>query len=144
VPAWSFAAFEIARLLRAGAWFIAQTVGDDNYPELNRRLEGPATRWRAEGDASPPSFEDAGLEVVERREAKPAAVFRDIGAVTYYLNAVPWQISGFSVAAYRNRLRRLHSEILRDGGVQTHYHRHFVVARKHARNGEGAADEAVG
>lgn len=126
----SFSAEEISRLLRPNGTFISQLVGDDNYPHLNSCLQGAPTVWLSPGRPKPRTLEEAGLEVLERREAKPSAVFKDIGAIVYYLKAVPWQIADFDVESYRDRLRRLQEEIQDTAGLQTHSHRHLVVARK--------------
>ncbi|HEY1687152.1 MAG TPA: hypothetical protein VGG19_20495 [Tepidisphaeraceae bacterium] len=125
-----FSSEEVARLLQPGGIFISQLVGGDNYPHLNSRLEGPHTVWTLLGGPNPPTLEDSGLDVFERREAKPRAVFKDVGAIVYYLKAVPWQIAGFDVERYRDRLRCLHEEMQNTGGLHTHYHRRFTVARK--------------
>jgi SAM-dependent methyltransferase len=126
----SFSSEEVARMLRPGGLFISQLVGEDNYPDLNRGLHGRATVWFPHDGPKPPALEDFGLEVLERREAKPASLFKDIGAIVYYLRAVTWQIEDFSVERYLDRLRHLHGEIQNSGGLRTHYHRHLIVARK--------------
>jgi SAM-dependent methyltransferase len=126
----SYSSEEIARLLRPGGTFIAQLVGENNYPHLNERLQGPRTVWLPPGGPRPPTLEEFGLDVIERREAKPRSIFKDIGAIVYYLKAVPWQIADFGVEPYLERLRSLHGEMLETGGLCTHRHRHLVVARK--------------
>jgi SAM-dependent methyltransferase len=126
----SYASEEVARLLRPGGTFISQLVGEDNYPHLNSCLHGPRTIWIPPGSPKPPSLEEYGLDVLERLEAKPRSIFKDIGAIVYYLNAVPWQIADFDVERYLDRLRRLYEEMQNTCGLQTHHHRHFVVARK--------------
>ena len=125
----SFAAREVARVLKPGGWFMAQLVGHDNHRELNEALGGPMTVW---GDLRQlaPTLEEAGLEIVDRREDKPGATFRDIGAVVSYLLAVPWQIADFSIVMYRERLLKLHERMLEDHGLRTHAHRHLIVAHK--------------
>jgi len=128
----SFSATEIARLLRPGGHFVAQLVGEDNFVGLNEHLHGPRTIWRR-ADELPPSLEQAGLVVLDRREEKPSARFTDIGAIVYYLKAVPWQIADFSVTAYKDRLVRLHEFILNHGGFEVHAHRQLIVATKPGR-----------
>ncbi len=72
----------------------------------------------------------AGLAVVEQLEAFPETRVADIGAVVYYLRAIPWQIEGFTVEGYRVKLLALHSQILRDNGLTLHSHRFYIEARK--------------
>ena len=83
--------------------------GHDNL-RLNERLQddvafefidwGPAVAVQ--------QLQAAGLAVVEQLEAFPETRVADIGAVVYYLRAIPWQIEGFTVEAYRDKLLALH------------------------------------
>jgi SAM-dependent methyltransferase len=126
----SYSSGEVARLLRPGGLFLSQLVGEDNYPHLNARLGGIGTVWIPPGSPPPPTLEQHGLQVLERQEARPKSIFKDIGAIVYYLKAVPWQIADFSVEAYMNPLRELHKQMRDSGGLQTHYHRRLLLARK--------------
>lgn len=126
----SYSSEEVTCPLLPGGIFISQLVGEDNYPHLNRRLRGPHTVWFPPGSPKPSTLEEFGLDVLERQEAKPQSIFKDIGAIVYYLKAVPWQITDFDVERYRDHLRRLHEEMQDTGGLRTHYHRRLVVARK--------------
>ena len=56
-----------------------------------------------------------------------------MGAIVYYLKAVPWQIPDFSVEKYKDRLWRLHKSVALAGGFKAHAHRHLIVARKPER-----------
>lgn len=68
---------------------------------------GGRPRHRAAGHAGIPGG-SAGLRIRRAAEAHPQVTFTDIGAVVFQLRAVEWQIPGFTVAAYRHALRRLH------------------------------------
>ena len=72
----------------------------------------------------------AGFQIIDQREEFPETVFRDIGAVVYYLKAVPWQIPDFSVDTYRTRLRSLHERIEADGGLRIPGRLFYVEATK--------------
>lgn len=45
-----------------------------------------------------------------------------------YLRITPWQINGFDVAAYRERLLTLHRRVQAEGGLATRVHCFFVAA----------------
>ena len=55
----------------------------------------------------------AGLTIVDVQEWSGHLSFTDLGAVVYYLKAVPWLVPGFSVATHAEQLltlqRRLES-----------------------------------
>ena len=75
-------------------------------------------------------LEDAGFEILEQTEAWPVTRFSDVGAIVYYLKAIPWQISDFSVEKYWPVLQKVHQQIQRDGFVEVRGHYFFIVAQK--------------
>jgi hypothetical protein len=72
----------------------------------------------------------AGSKVVEQREEFPATRFYDAGAIVFYLKAVPWQISDFTVEKYLDALLRVHERIQRDGFVDVRGHCFLILAEK--------------
>lgn len=128
----SYSPDEVLRVLKSGGRFITQQVGSQNDVELNRLLGAPPedeyAHWNL--DFAARELEVAGFQLTEQQEDFPPARFFDIGAVVYYLKAVPWQIPGFSVERYRDALLTLHSTIERDGYVDVSTHRFLIVARK--------------
>lgn len=123
---------EVWRVLRPGGTFITQQVGGEDDLDLNRLLgadaEHPYAHWTAAYAAR--ELRTAGFEVLDQREAFPFTRFYDIGAIVYYLKAVPWQIPDFSVERYRDQLRALHERITREGYVDIRNHRFLLIARK--------------
>jgi len=80
---------------------------------------------------------EAGFRIVAQQEAYPDAVFTDIGAVVYYLRAVPWQIAGFSVEANHAGLLDMHRRIVAEGGLRVQEHYFIIEAVK--ASGDSAA-----
>jgi SAM-dependent methyltransferase len=121
---------EMRRLLAPGGRFVTQQVGGQQYYELNDLLGVPdrigARRWNLTFAVR--QLEADGLRILDAREEFPESVFRDIGAVAYYLKAVPWQIPDFTIEGYRNRLRTVHERIAREGGLRVHGHSFFIEA----------------
>lgn len=129
----SYCATEVFRMLRTGGRFITQQVGGDNYPELIEHLGGSGPNWEPDpGAPTPPTLRDAGFVAVDVQEDKPRSVFRDIGAIVYYLRAVPWHIVDFDVVHYDAALRGLHDYIESHGGLETHHHLYLINATKPA------------
>jgi hypothetical protein len=73
-------------------------------------------------------LEGAGLEVVAGQEAFPETAFYDIGAVVYYLRAIPWQVPDFRVEKYTRTLRALHCQIKQEGQWVVRGHRFYLEA----------------
>jgi len=128
----SFAAGEVWRVLKHGGRFITQQVGAKIHLRLNELLQDEVASsygdWVLEKAVG--ELEGCGFEILEQREEYPKTVFLDIGAIVYYLRAIPWQIPGFSVAAYRGRLRAVHELIREEGGLVVFSHLFYVEAHK--------------
>jgi SAM-dependent methyltransferase len=128
----SFSAQEVCRVLRPGGRFITQQVGGRDNVRLNRLL-GARGGHESDGwalDHAVRHLEAAGLRIVERREEFPETIVSDVGAVVYYLRAIPWQIADFSVEKYREPLAALHDQIRDDGSLVLTSHRFFVEGVK--------------
>lgn len=123
---------ELLRLTKPGGAFITQQVGGEDDLDLNRLLGAddthPYAHWTAEYAAG--ELRDAGWDVQDQREAFSFTRYFDVGAIVYYLKAVPWQIEDFTVEGYRDRLWDLHQHIGREGYVDVRNHRFLLVARK--------------
>jgi SAM-dependent methyltransferase len=132
----AFRASEVARLLQPGGRFLTQQVGERNNGELNRWLQkeepaGPAGQEEASWRQKAVDYlVQAGLEVIVEREEYPLAAFGDIGAIVYYLKAVPWQVRGFTVETHYAQLRALHEQIQTAGSFPVTSHRCYIEAVK--------------
>lgn len=128
----SYAPREVFRVLRPGGEFVTQQVGGEDDWDLNMLLGARpslgAAEWRANRAAE--GLQAAGFEVLVRREDFPVKRYFDVGAIVYYLTAVPWQVKDFSVETYRDALLHIHRRILDDGHLDVRSHRFCLVARK--------------
>ncbi len=123
---------EIRRILRAGRSFVTQQVGGRNNIRLNEMLQD-RVEFRDAGwtlDVAVTQLEENGFEILDRREEFPQVEFLDIGAVVYYLRAIPWQIGDFSIEKYSDRLAAIHNIIEKDGKFVSSCHRFYLEARK--------------
>jgi SAM-dependent methyltransferase len=124
----TFEASELRRMLTRRGRLLTQQVGCRNLEELNETLGSPACAPEWDLTMAVRALEAAGFEIVVAQEAFLPTVFTDIGAVVYYLRAVPWQIEGFDTVRFRDRLFDLHEAIELDGGFTAHAHRFLVEA----------------
>lgn len=67
-------------------------------------------------------------------EEYPTTRFLDIGAVIFYLQAVPWQIPGFEFQTYRKQLLALHKKIESIGHFEVKAHRFLIEAELRRHN----------
>ncbi|MET7319979.1 class I SAM-dependent methyltransferase [Streptomyces sp. NPDC005549] len=124
---------ELARVLAPGGTYFAQHVGPASVFELIEYFLGPlpeASHRHRHPDRERADAEAAGLEVVEVRAERLRMEFFDVGAVVHFLRKVVWMVPGFTVDAYRDRLRDLHERIEDEGPFVAHSTRHLFDARK--------------
>ena len=127
-----FSVTEVYRVLKPGALFITQQVGENNNLELNRLLGAPEILdidgWKFSEVLQ--EVIDAKFSILEHQECKPVTRIFDIGALIYYLKAVPWQIKDFSPAKYREQLFAIHQTISQHGYIDIESHRQLLIAQK--------------
>lgn len=124
---------EIARVLRPGGTYFAQHVGPSSVFELVEYFLGeqPAeVRGARDPEGERAQARAAGLDVVSLRAERLRMEFYDIGAVVHFLRKVVWMVPGFTVDAYRPRLRELHELIRDEGPFVAHSTRHLFEAVK--------------
>jgi SAM-dependent methyltransferase len=128
----AYSATEVQRVLRPGGRFLTQQVGGRDNTRLNELLGARGTRQYGDWDLQHAAreLESAGLRITDAGEEFPETVFADVGAVVYYLKAVPWQIEGFTVDKYRGPLLALHEMIQADGGLVVTSHRFIIEAER--------------
>lgn len=123
---------DVARVLRPGGRYFSQQVGPHSVGELTEFLMGrqPAGPSEREPGLAKAAAEAAGLKVTDLRAESLRTEFRDIGAVIYFLRKVIWIVPGFTVDAYRARLKMLHDQIQRQGPFQATTRRFLIEAVK--------------
>jgi len=120
----------VARVLKPDGTFLTQQVGGLDCIELCEALGSVRTQHLPSLDDCAQQIASGGLEIVDAREAFSAKTFLDIGAILYYVLAIPWAFVGFSLETHRDTLREIHERTVRDGGFTVHEHRLLFEARK--------------
>jgi len=127
-----FDPLEVYRVLKPGGTFITQQVGGLDNLELNQILEKgfsfPFFHWSLAEALT--GLYDAGFVIVRAENAPLATIFKDIGAVIYYLKAISWQVPDFSPERHFERLVKLHNIIERQGHFISTAHRFLIIAQK--------------
>jgi SAM-dependent methyltransferase len=128
----SYSAKEVFRTLKPGGIFITQQVGGRNHLDLNQLLGANEDFGHAHWglDYALKEIQEAGFTVLEQKEDFPASRFYDVGAIVYYLKAVPWQIPDFTVEKYFNKLTSIHNMIQENGFLDVQSHRFLILAVK--------------
>lgn len=125
---------EIARVLKPGGTYFAQHVGVIYLRKLIEYFMGPPPGAPIRGQLNPDTVGDeiaaAGLDLVDLRHEQIQLEFFDVGAVVYFLRKLSWVVPDFTVARYRDKLLKLHQQIVAEGAFITHSSRVLIEARK--------------
>jgi SAM-dependent methyltransferase len=127
----SYLAAEVFRVLEPGGWFVTQQCGGAHHAGLNDLVGLPQPRYAAWGLApAAAQLSAAGFEAVDGREAFGETRVHDVGAIVYYLRALPWQAPGFRASDHLPQLRALHDRISAYGSLTIRGHHFLIEARK--------------
>lgn len=127
----SYSPSEINRILKHKGTFITQQVGGLNDKEINELLEVSKSEyftWKLK--VAVDALKSVGLNVLEQKEDITKTRFYDIGAIVYYLKAIPWQVPDFTVKRYFNKLVNIHNIIEEKGYIDFTCHRFLIIAIK--------------
>jgi hypothetical protein len=114
----AFNSAEVARVLASGGTFLIQQVHGCWAEDLMAEF-GATPQWpESSPDKYVPRLPAADLEAVDVREWTGKLAFTDLGAIVYYLKAVPWLVSRFSVATHLADLLRLQARAGRSVAAQ--------------------------
>lgn len=127
----AFDAAEVARVLKPRGVFLTQQV-DGSLADLASEFGGT------------PPFPDvtlanlveqlvaAGLEIERREDWRGETSFADVGALVYYLRAVPWTVPDFSVDRFQTQLGNLQARLARERRLAFGQGAFLIRARKMA------------
>jgi SAM-dependent methyltransferase len=126
----SFNAAEVARILIPGGTFLTQQVhglwADDLLAAFDAKPQWP--------DSTPekyvPRLQAAGLEIVNQQNWSGELAFTEVGAIVYYLKAVPWLVPGFSVETHLNYLLKLQEQLEKQGKLVFSARKYLIEAHK--------------
>lgn len=121
---------EVKRVLQEGGTFLTQQVGWSDCQDINRLLGAPINEeyahWNLE--FAKKQLEEHDFMVLLSKQEFPLQRFYDIGALIYYLKAIPWQVVDFSVEDYLDSLYELHLKIKREGYLDIRQDRFLLKA----------------
>jgi len=122
---------ELRRIIADNGIFVTQQVGGMDCIGINEKLGVPVNEeyvnWTLQ--AAIKELESNGFQVLFRKDAFPIQRFYDIGALVYYLKAIPWQVPNFNVASFSEELYHIHKLIQANGYFDVKQHRFIIKAK---------------
>lgn len=123
-------ASEVARVLAHGGTFYTQQIHGLWAADLLAAF-GATPPWPdATLERKVTSLQASGLDIVNADEWSGRMRFTDVGAVVYYLKAIPWLVPGFSVESHLGALLRLQARLDRGEPLVFLARKYTVEARK--------------
>jgi SAM-dependent methyltransferase len=127
-----FNAGEVARVLAPGGTFLTQQIHGLWAYDLLAAF-GAKPQWpEATLEKYVPQLTAAGLTIVNTQEWSGRIAFTDVGAIVYYLQAVPWLVPGFSVETHVTYLLTLQRRLESGNGLAFVARKYLLEARQNS------------
>jgi SAM-dependent methyltransferase len=121
---------EMHRVLQPGGVFLSQQVGGDNLADLIADF-GARPMWPDNTLARiAERFRALGCAVTRAEEWRGPVTFADVGAIVYFLKAVPWVVEGFDLTTHLSVLESLERRRAAGRRLQFTYTRFLIQAEK--------------
>ena len=129
-----FRSGDVARILQPGGIFLTQQVdalwGRDLQVAMGVDVEERPSSYQL---ARHYLQTETSLIVEQAAENKGTMIFTDVGALVYYLKAIPWMVPGFSVDTHLSYLLTLQEKLDRGEQLQFETCQYLIKARKPAK-----------
>lgn len=119
---------EMHRILKPGGVFLTQQVGGDNLADLTARFGATLPYPDNTVERMCEALTSLGMRVRRADTWSGPVTFCDVGALVYFLKAVPWVIAGFEIERYRTVLMGLQAEADRGRKLEFTYTRFLLEA----------------
>ena len=121
---------EIGRIISTGGIFFTQQVDGRNMEDLMKEF-GAKPKWEFNTLTNiTKQLKGVNFEIIKAKEWKGKTVFKDIGALVYFIKVVPWIIDDFSVKKHQATLERLQKRIEKKGKLEFTARRFLILAKK--------------
>lgn len=126
----AYDARQVARVLAPGGAFLTQQVDGRSHADLLRWF-GTEPHWPdVTVERLAADLVRVGLEIELERSWWGTISFFDVGALVYYLRAIPWEVPDFSVARFRSELLALQRRLDETGALRFDEGSFVIRARK--------------
>jgi D-alanyl-D-alanine carboxypeptidase len=110
--------------------FLTQQVDGRNLSDLMKEF-GTRPKWPSNNLQNISiQLKKEGFRIIDAKEWKGKTVFHDVGALVYFLKAVPWIVDDFCVEKYITALEKLQKRIEKTGKLEFNAGKFLLLAKK--------------
>jgi len=121
---------ELGRIISSGGIFFTQQVDGRNLKDLMKEF-GVKPKWEFNNlSYVRNNLKKSGFEIVDEKEWNGKAIFKDVGALVYFLKVVPWIVEDFSVKKHKHILEKFQKIIEKKGKLKFTARRFLILAKK--------------
>lgn len=121
---------ELGRIISSKGTFFTQQVDGRNLKDLMKEFSAKP-KWKFNTmNRVVNRLENAGFEIITAKKWNGKIIFKDVGALVYFLKAIPWIVDNFSVEKHLKVLQKLQKRIENTGKLQFTARRFLILARK--------------
>ncbi len=126
----AYDATEVFRITKKGGVFLTQQVAGDNLKDLKKEFNAKPKfkNWKLK--KAKRELENVGFKIKEAKKWSGKIEFKDVGAIVYYLKAIPWLVENFSVDNHLSVLKKLQKRIDKGEKLIFTETRFFILAEK--------------
>ena len=122
---------EIYRVLKKeGIFFTQQVDSRKNLVDLIKVFK-EKPKWTFNNlNYRKRELEKQGFKVIKSKEWKGQIIFKDVGAIVYFLKSIPWLVDNFSVDSHLRYLEELQRKIEKNGELTFTLANFMIFAKK--------------
>lgn len=122
---------EVYRILKKRGIFLTQQVtGSEDSLDLVKEFKAKRKFNNITLDKYVKELKKVGFKIIKSRKWKGKRTFKDVGAIIYYLKAIPWIVQGFSVKSNLKNLEKLQEKLEKNKKLEFDTARFLIVAKK--------------
>ena len=126
----AFNSSEVARVLSPSGTFLTQQNHGMWLWDLQAAFDSAPQLPDVTAARYVPLLEDTGLQIVDMQEWEGHVSFSDVGAIVYYLKAIPWEVPDFTVKTHLRYLYELQERVNAGEELEFFAGKFLIEARK--------------
>ncbi len=121
---------EVYRILSPNGIFLTQQVDGRNLKDLMKEFN-TKPKWEYNTLTNiKKHLKEIGFKIKKENQGSGKTIFKDVGALVYFLKAIPWIVDNFSVNKYLSVLKKLQKRLEKKGKLSFTSKRFLVLAQK--------------